>query len=372
MVMNRIPLSYNILDHESLTAVLSKYADKPHDALISDFESALTTAIGTSMQAVALNSGTAAIHLALKALGVGAGDEVMVSNFTFVATVNPILYLGAHPVFIDSERDTWNMDPELLRKALREHTAKSPSRVKAILVVDAYGMPAKWNELLAVAREFNVPVIEDAAEAVGSHYHGKPAGTLADIGIFSFNNNKLLTTFGGGAVITSNPKWAEQIRFWSSQSLIRGSLYAHAEIGYNYRMSPLAAAYGLSQIEKLSTNINYRVEIFEKYLASLTGSGLLDYQKQPDKVYSNRWLPTFCFPEAVTPTLVQLLDKQMIETRSLWNPMHLQSPFIHEKAFLSGVSEALFKTGICLPSGTSLTPSMQKEIIDLISKSLGY
>lgn len=362
MVKKRILLSYNAIDKDGLQAVLNRYADKLHDELISDFERELATWIGTKQHVVALNSGTAAIHLALKALGVGSGDEVIVSTFTFVATANPILYLGAHPVFIDSESTTWNMDPELLRSALRERTALS-KKVKAILVVDAYGMPAQWDELLSIAREFNVPIIEDAAEAVGSSYHARPAGTLADIGIFSFNNNKTLTTFGGGAVVTANIEWANKIRFWSSQSLVIGSYYQHSELGYNYRISPLSAAYGLSQLPLLHEKIKDRVAIFERYCSQLSGQKFTFQQLEAD-VFSNRWLSAFCFPKGLNE---QALVEGGIDTRSLWNPMHLQAVFKDAPAYINGVGEDLFNRGICLPSGDGLSRTDLEDIVSNVT-----
>jgi dTDP-4-amino-4,6-dideoxygalactose transaminase len=299
---------------------------------------------------VAVNSGTAAIHLALKAVGVKAGDFVLVSTFTYVATINPIIYLGAVPVFIDSELQTWNIDPQLIEDALKHFAAKGKLPA-AILVVHTYGMPANMDAVLNLARQYGVPLVEDAAECIGSSYNNKPLGSLAEVGVLSFNQNKIVTTFGGGAVLTNNKSIYNQALHWASHARVAYEYYHHEEVGYNYKMGSLNACAGLVSLRDLQTAVNQRRAVFEQYAEFLKEDSTITWQHEHPPAYSNRWLSCFVFPPQQAQRLQQLASKQQIETRPLWKPMHLQPAFAGARAFLSGVAENLFKNGLCLPSG---------------------
>lgn len=348
-----IPLSYNPIDAQKVAEVFARYKDEPHKKLITDFEAELAKFTGAPYT-VALNSGTSAIHLALKVLGVGAGDYVLTPTFTYVATINPVLYLGAVPVLVDSENETGNMDPELLEMAIRSCSEKKKQLPKAIIVVHTYGMPARMDNILNIASHYEIPVLEDAAESLGSTFENKLTGTLAPIGIYSFNSNKIATTFGGGAVVTSNEAWASRIRFLASQSRENQPHYEHKEIGYNYQMGPLSAAYGLLSLSSLENEIDRRRAIFNEYKTAL--SGFLFFDDEPSHVRSNRWLSGCRFNTPEQRDLVfESLNRKGIETRLFWKPMHRQPLFNNCTAFLSGCSDRLFQTGLCLPSGTSLS-----------------
>ncbi|MFZ6012219.1 MAG: DegT/DnrJ/EryC1/StrS family aminotransferase [Bacteroidota bacterium] len=364
----RIPLSYNCIDHHKVYRVLEEYAGKNHFELLSDFEESLQRLTG-ARYAAALSSGTAAIHLALKALDVGPGDLVLASTFTYVATINPILYQQAVPVFIDSEPDTWNMDPHLLEVALKS----SAQKPKAIIVVHTYGMPAKMDELMAIAHRHNVPVIEDAAEALGSRFHGRHMGTLGDIGILSFNNNKVLTTFGGGAVLTNDENVYRRVLYWSTQAREPKHFNEHTQVGYNYRMGPLNAAAGLASMPLLEEQVNARRAIYQRYKSSLAGLPGIRFMNEPRNYFSNAWLSTILIqPESSGGRTQEMLSKTLhahgIETRPLWNPMHRQPVFSRFKSFTNGCSETLFDQGICLPSSNHLSASEQAEIVKRISE----
>lgn len=362
-----IPLSYNPIDIPKLTEVLSRYEGMHHNQMIVDFEDGLTKKIGAE-HVVALNSGTAAIHLALKILGVGPGDIVIVPAFTYIATVNPVRYLGAEPVFIDSESDTWNIDPDLLEKAILD--IKSVNKLpKAIIVVHTYGMPSQMDEILKLAENHGIPVVEDAAEAIGSTYNGKHIGTLGSLGIYSFNNNKVLTTYGGGAIATKNHDWAIKARFLASQARENLPYYEHKEVGHNYAMSPLSAAAGLSQLWGLDESIEKRRAVFEKYKEAL------DLQFQPERAInrSNRWFSAILFKDGATQLrAASVLEREGIETRPLWRPMHLQPLYRNYKMYDSGLSLDYFQRGLCLPSGGSMQPETQEKVIAELQKCLGY
>ena len=341
-----IPLSYNPVDVTRLTEVLNRYTGVHHNQLITDFESALCQTTGSPF-AVALNSGTASIHLALKVLGVEPGDFVITPTFTYVATINPILYLGAIPVFIDSEAETWNMDPALLEKAIQElkTAGKAP---KAIIVVHTYGMPAKMKEILTIAAEHGIPVLEDAAESLGSTYRDQMTGTLAPIGILSFNTNKIVTTFGGGAVLTKNEDWADRIRFMASQSRENQPYYEHKEIGYNYRMTVLSAAYGLSSLPKLEQEVKNRRSLYEYYKMDLQEH--VTFLPEPEGVFSNRWLPVGLFKnKSIRDKVFNQFQVSGIESRLCWKPMHEQPLAKAFKAYLSGNANKIFNMGLCMP-----------------------
>ncbi|SNR68960.1 aminotransferase class I/II-fold pyridoxal phosphate-dependent enzyme [Hymenobacter mucosus] len=319
---------------------------------------------------VALTSGTAAIHLGLRLLGVGPGDEVLCPSFTFVATANPVLYLGATPIFIDSEADTWNMCPQRLREAL-EQLCQQGRRPKALLLVHLYGMPAKLRELLALAAEFEIPVLEDAAEALGASYDGRPLGTFGDVGVFSFNGNKILTTSGGGALVTNNSAWAQKTRFWATQAKDAAPYYQHSEVGYNYRLSNLLAGIGRGQMELLEDRVKKRREIYAWYREQLKFvPGLTFGPTEPTGGRSNRWLTTILLNPAeteVTPEQLRLhLENHNIESRPLWKPLHLQPLFTTAPMHGGEVCTNLFQRGLCLPSGTAMEEADLRRVAHAI------
>ncbi len=329
-----------------------------------------------SSHAAALSSGTSAIHLALILLGVKAGDFVFCQSMTFSASANPIAYQGAIPVFIDSECDTWNMDPVLLRIALEEakHNGKLP---KAIIPVHLYGMPAKMHEILKIAHEYGVPVIEDAAEALGSNIKNKPCGSFGEFGVLSFNGNKIITTSGGGALLSENAEMIEKARFLATQARDSAPHYQHSHIGYNYRMSNVLAGIGRGQLEVLNDRVEARrsnYERYKKYFSKHNNFGFtIQFQEEPAGYYSNRWLTCILvdpsFNKGLTREVIRLaLEEKNIESRPLWKPMHQQPIFADSKAYLNGVSDKLFEDGLCLPSGSNLT----EEEFDRIFESLDF
>lgn len=333
----------------------------PH---IEGFEKDLALYNGIS-HCAALGSGTAAIHLALIILGVERGDEVICSSFTFSGSCNPIAYQGAVPVFVDSEADTWNMDPTLLREAIQDRIKKG-KKPKAIILVHLYGMPARIDELMEIAKEFSIPVIEDAAEALGSTFQGKKLGTFGDLGIYSFNGNKIITTSGGGALVSENEPWIKKAKFLSTQAREPAPHYEHTQIGYNYRLSNVCAGIGRGQMKVLDERVRQRRAVYHRYqdeLGKLTG---LSFPAEQPGAFSNRWLTTILVDKSAPVTREDIrleLEKHHIESRPLWKPMHLQPVFSSAPAYTSGVSEKLFDTGLCLPSGSNLTEIDQTRVI---------
>ena len=331
----------------------------PH---VNAFENGLQVQTHTK-HAAALSSGTSAIHLALILLGVKSGDIIFCQSITFSASANPISYQGASPVFIDSELDTWNMDPNLLRTALKEaqENGKMP---KAIIPVHLYGMPAKMYEIITIAKEFGVPVIEDAAEAIGSNINEKPCGGFGDFGVLSFNGNKIITTSGGGALVSNDGEMIEKARYLATQARDPAPHYQHSEIGYNYRMSNVLAGIGRGQLEVLNNRVAARRnnnERYKKYFLSQNKAGFdVRFQEEPDGYNSNRWLTCILIDpntnNGLTREEIRLaMEKDNIETRPLWKPMHQQPVFVSSKNYLNGVSDKLFENGLCLPSGSNLT-----------------
>ena len=333
----------------------------PH---INSFEEKISKISNDSHVAV-LNSGTAAIHLALILLDVRIGDNVLCSSFTFAASTNPIVYLGAKPVFIDSEKDTWNMCPILLENAIIELSLKD-EKPKAIILVHLYGYPAKMNEILAISKKYSIPLIEDAAEAIGSSYNGIPLGTFGDLGVFSFNGNKIITTSSGGAILSSNKKFIDKAKFLSTQARDEYPHYEHSEIGYNYRMSNICAAIGLGQIEVLKERVDKRRYIFDFYKEKLSDIKEIKFVDDVPGFYSNRWLTTILFKKdaAINRDSMRLhLLKDNIESRPLWKPMHLQPVFKKYQVFENGISEDLFDRGLCLPSGSNMNEEDLMRVI---------
>ncbi len=338
----------------------------PH---IDAFEMELATYNQVS-HCAALSSGTAAIHLALIILGVKQYDEVICSTFTFSGSCNPIVYLGATPVFVDSEADTWNMDPELLKLAIVDRIKKG-RKPKAIILVHLYGMPAKIEEIMTIARDFQIPVIEDAAEALGSTYKAQPAGSFGDIGIYSFNGNKIITTSGGGAMVSQNLEWIKEARFLATQARDNAPHYQHSKIGYNYRLSNISAGIGRGQLQVLDQRVAQRRQNFDFYKKELSVLEGITFQPEIKENFSNRWLTTILVnptkTKGVTNDDIRLaLEAQNIESRPVWKPMHQQPIFKTAPAYNNGVSDSLFSQGLCLPSGSSLGNSELKIISDLI------
>ncbi|MCB9236630.1 MAG: DegT/DnrJ/EryC1/StrS family aminotransferase [Cyclobacteriaceae bacterium] len=342
----------------------------PH---INQFELELQQYLGVP-HCVVLTSGTAAIHLALIILGVGRGDEVACSSFTFAGSCNPIVYQGATPVFIDSERETWNMDPGLLEMAIRDRIAKG-KKPKAIICVHLYGMPAQVDRIVAIAGKYEIPLIEDAAEALGSTYKGKKLGAFGAFGILSFNGNKIITSSGGGALLTRNKKWADKARFLATQAREPFPHYEHNEIGYNYRLSNVSAAIGRGQLSVIDKRVEQRRMIFKKYAEELKDIAAISFQPENKEGISNRWLTTLVIDPAlcngVTNESIRMaLEQENIESRPLWKPMHKQPVYAQAPFYGNGVSEALFESGLCLPSGTNLAPTDQELILDILRKNL--
>lgn len=340
---------------------------------VDSFEKEISKYLGVKDTAV-LNSGTAAIHLALIILGVGKDDEVITSSFTFSATVNPIVYLGATPVLIDSEVDTWNISPDILETAVKDRIRKG-KRPKAIIPVHLYGMPADLDPILEVAAKYEIPVIEDAAESFGSRYNGLLTGTMGDLGIYSFNGNKIITTSGGGALVSKKTELIEKARFLASQARDKALYYQHSQIGYNYRMSNILAGIGRGQLEVIEDRINRRREIFFFYKEKLSQIEEIRFLEEPnDKYYSNHWLTTITIDSAKTGIkpvdIIEALDKENIESRLLWKPMHLQPVFSQAPVYLNGISETLFSNGLCLPSGSKLRKSDLAKTVNTILRCL--
>lgn len=318
----------------------------------------------------ALSSGTAAIHLALIILGVKRGDDVICSSFTFSGSCNPIAYQGATPVFVDSEADSWNMDPQLLEEAIIDRTRKTGRKPAAIIVVHLYGMPARIEEIMIIARKHGIPVVEDAAEAIGSTYQGQKLGSFGDLGVYSFNGNKIITTSGGGALVSANENWIRKARFLATQARDQAPHYQHSEIGYNYRLSNICAGIGRGQLQVLEERIAQRRRNFEAYRKGLSGIRGLTFLAEPTGCFSNRWLTTMLLDPTVAGTSSDAISHKLaglnIESRPLWKPMHQQPVFSDAPAYVSGVSEQLFKVGLCLPSGSNLTEEQLSFVITSI------
>jgi dTDP-4-amino-4,6-dideoxygalactose transaminase len=338
---------------------------------VSGFENDIAQYLGEEVHVAALSAGTAAIHLGLILLGVKAGDEVICQSMTFSASANPIAYLGASPIFIDSETDTWNMDPVFLEEAILDRIQKN-KKPKAIVVVHLYGMPAKIQEISAIAKKYEIPILEDAAEALGSSINGVKCGTFGDISILSFNGNKIITTSGGGALVSKNTDWVKKATFLATQARDPAPHYQHSHIGYNYRMSNICAGIGRGQMQVLDERISQRRSNFNFYKEALSKLEGFTFLKEPHGYFSNRWLTTILIDSAkagVTREQIRLaLEKKNIECRPLWKPMHLQPIFASSLYFGKSVAEHLFEMGLCLPSGSNLRPEDLDAVISNINK----
>ena len=378
---------------------------------VNGFEQDLKEFCGVEgKEVVALSAGTAAVHLALLACGVGAGDEVLVQSFTFCASSHPVTYLGATPVFVDSESDTWNMDPELLEKAIMDRIAVTGKKPKAIVPVYLYGMPAKLDKIMDIAEKYDIPVIEDAAEGLGSRYNGKVCGTFGRYGVLSFNGNKMITTSGGGALICQDAEAKQKIMFYATQARESYPYYQHEEIGYNYRMSNICAGIGRGQMTVLDEHIEHHRKLFRLYKELLKDVEGVTLHENPSVEFdSNFWLNTVlldedlkvkgeekvyaeviqgavggaagvthqaksshteCEPNRNVEAMRVALDAAGIESRPLWKPMHLQPVYKNNPAYVNGVSEALFKRGLCLPSGPMVTEDDVRFIVEIMKGAI--
>ena len=347
----------------------------PH---VDAFERELAAYVGGGSVA-ALSSGTAAIHLALKLCGVVQGDEVFCSTLTFSATANPIVYQGATPVFIDSDPSTWNMSVGALERALMDakHNGKLP---KAVIVVNLYGQSADMDPILALCDEHGIPVIEDAAESLGATYKGKASGTLGKYGIYSFNGNKIITTSGGGALVSQDIAGMAKARFWATQARDAARHYQHSEIGYNYRLSNVLAAIGRGQLKNLHNRVEAKRRVFDRYFAVLGDVAGLEFMPEASFGNSNRWLTTLTVEPAICGVscieIMEALEQENIESRPVWKPMHLQPVFAHCRYYPheegNSISDGLFEKGICLPSGTAMTEKEQGRVIEVFSNVIEY
>ena len=342
---------------------------------VNAFEEELKHFVGQNKEVVALSAGTAAIHLALIQLGVQAGDEVICQSFTFCASANPVNYQGATPVFVDSEEDTWNMSPTLLEEAVRDRITKTCKKPKAIIPVHLYGMPAKIDEICAIAARYDIPVLEDAAEALGSEFMGRKCGTFGQFGVLSFNGNKMITTSGGGALVVSNEEAKKKTMFYATQAREPFPYYQHEKIGYNYRMSNICAGIGRGQMTVLNEHIAHHRRIHELYKQAFADVDGIELKSNPDeRLNANYWLSTILIDKNVTgfdyEELRIALDAKGIETRPLWKPMHLQPIFANNPRYVDGTAERLFNKGLCIPAGPCVTDEDVAYIVREIKKCM--
>ncbi len=339
----------------------------PH---VDGFEKDLENWLGEDVHVAALSAGTAAIHLALIILGVKAGDEVICQSLTFSASANPIAYQGAVPIFVGSEEDTWNMSPEFLEAAIIDRIEKG-NKPKAIILVHLYGMPAQMDRIMAIADQYDIPVVEDAAEALGSTYKGRALGTFGAIGILSFNGNKIITTSGGGAFVSKNKEWVDKARFLATQARDDAPHYVHSHIGYNYRMSNVCAAIGRGQMLVLPQRVAKRRANYAYYKEQLEDIAAVHFIDEPNEdFFSNRWLSTFLIKGAVREKIKQRLGAQNIECRPFWKPMHTQPIFKDAPYYGDTHAEYLFEHGLCLPSGSNLKDEELERVAAIIKNTV--
>jgi pyridoxal phosphate-dependent aminotransferase EpsN len=369
--MSRIYLSppdISPRDHASVDAVLTSNWVAPAGPALDSFESAVAGRANCKY-AVALNSGTAALHLALQILGVGSGDAVICPTFTFAASANPICYLGAEPIFVDSEARTWNMDPALLEQAL-----KQDNNIKAVIVVHLYGQCADMKAILAICAKYDVPLIEDAAEALGASFCGRPAGSMGAFSFFSFNGNKIITTSGGGMLLSNDSESIEQARYLATQAREPVAHYEHKAVGYNYRMSNLLAGLGNSQLADLQRRIDIRRAHFEAYHAELSALPGIEFMPIVDPEAANYWLTCLTVDSETSgisrDALLAALEAADIEARPLWKPLHLQPVFKEKTCYGGELAAGIFKDGLCLPSGSGMDESDRKAVITTIKATL--
>ncbi len=326
---------------------------------VDEFENAVKEYVGIE-HATALTSGTAALHMALRAVGVSQGDVVLCQSLTFAASANPIIYEGAIPVFIDSDKETWNMDPNALEEGLK----KFPN-TKAVIVVNLYGFTPKLDEIVSICKKYNIPLIEDAAESLGATYKNQQTGTFGDIGIFSFNGNKIITTSNGGMLVSKNKEIVDKVHFWATQARDNAKHYQHSELGFNYRLSNVLAGIGRGQMKVLDKRVEKKKYIFDFYKRELGGLDSIQFMPQLDECNPNYWLTTFV-SDKDPEVILNELEQNNIDARPLWKPMHLQPLYSHCDFIGSGVSKDLFKRGICLPSDTKLIDEDLYRICSII------
>ena len=336
----------------------------PLGAFVNRFEESIKAYTGVKY-ALALSSATAGLHLALRVLGIGTDDYVLASSFTFIGSVNAILYQNAKPIFVDSD-ESWNISPELLKIAIQ----KAPKKPKALIITHLYGQVCKLDEIVAICKEEGIYLIEDAAESLGATYHGKQSGTFGDMAVYSFNGNKILTTSGGGMLVSNNAPWIEKAKFLSTQAKEDYLHYEHKEVGYNYRMSNVLAAIGVAQMEVLGQRVERRREIFALYQEHLGEIPEITFMPEIEESRGIRWLTTLTLNDTNPQKIIDVLDKENIESRPLWKPMHLQPLFLNDMVVENGMSEKLFSQGICLPSGSSLRDEEVYRICKIVKSAL--
>ena len=337
----------------------------PLGEYVNKFEDSIKNYTGTK-NALAVTSGTAAIHLALRVLGVGEGDDVLASTFTFIGSVNAILYQGANPVFIDSDKESWNLSPKLLNKYLCECDKKP----KALIVTHLYGQCADIEKIVNICNLHGVYLIEDAAESLGATYNGHHTGTFGDFGIYSFNGNKILTTSGGGMLVSPNKDWIDKAKFYSTQAKEPFIHYEHEEYGYNYRMSNVLAAIGVGQMEVIEERVQKKREIFNWYKEFLEDCDEVEFMPELDNSRGNRWLTAMIFEKSDYNKIMKAVEQVNVESRPLWKPMHMQKLFKNNKAIVDGTSEELFKKGLCVASSTTMNKDDVQMICDVIKDNL--
>jgi len=365
--MNRIFLSPPHMsgkEQQYIAEVFESNYIAPLGAFVDRFEVSVCDYTGAKY-ALATNTATAALHLALRVLGVESGDYVLASSFTFIGSVNAILYQNAIPVFIDSD-ESWNLSPALLKQAI----AQSPKKPKALIVTHLYGQMAKMDEIAAICREEGIYLVEDAAESLGASLNGQQSGTFGDMGVYSFNGNKILSTSGGGMLVCSNDMWIEEAAFLAAQAKEDAPYYEHKTYGYNYRMSNVLAAIGVAQMEVLEARVERRREIFSLYKQYLDGISEISFMPEIEGSRGNRWLTTLILEHTNPLQLITALSDENIESRQLWKPMHMQPLFAEVPAAIDGTSEGFFKTGICLPSGSGMSNIEVEQVASLVRKVL--
>lgn len=349
-------------EQQYITEVFESNYIAPLGSFVNRFEESIKKYTGSS-NAVALSCATAGLHLALRVLGVDKGDYVLASSFTFIGSVNAILYQNANPLFVDSD-ESWNISPVLLKEAIK----KAPKKPKALIVTHLYGQVCKIDEIMAICKEEGIFLIEDAAESLGASYHSKQSGTFGDMGVYSFNGNKILTTSGGGMLVSNNEEWIAKAKFLSTQAKEDHLHYEHKEFGYNYRMSNVLAAIGVAQMEVLDERVNRRREIFDLYKKILREYEEIHFMPEIPGSRGNRWLSTLSFDRTDPIEIIKMLEESNIESRPLWKPMHMQPLFSDALVVEDGTSKKLFEQGICLPSGSSMSDEDVIRVCDIVKK----
>ena len=357
--------SFEELDAQLITEFLKENNYDSRVNAFQNFEKGICNYVNSS-NGIALSSGTSSLHVALLLLGIKQGDTVLCSTFTFAASAFPIKYVGASPIFIDSEIETWNMCPILLEKAI-EAEIKKGKKPSLILLVHTYGVPAKMNELLAISKKYGIPILEDAAEALGATFQNKHCGTFGTLGVYSFNTNKVITTLGGGMLVSENKSMIEKASYLSTQAKENKPFYLHNQIGYNYRMNPLAAVLGLAQLKGLDEKISLRREKYQYYQESFKAIHQITMLDELPQTFSNRWVSCILVDSSERKEKIRnALYENGIESRYLWNPLHEQPVFNSELNYLNGVSNELFKKGLILPSSSKMDLTNQKRVVKLV------